>query len=110
METWFCTTAGTEFCASTGLATWGCGSREAGVEDKTCVAAWAATCGRADCAETDNGAVAETWACTETEAGVGAKRGICVGAGAAMCVGAGTGAAIWVWADAEGVVWTWVGL
>lgn len=47
VETWFCIMAGTEFCASTGLATWGCAGTEAGVEDKTCVEAWAATCGRA---------------------------------------------------------------
>lgn len=40
--------AGTAFCAgaSTGLATWGCAGTEAGVEDKTCVEDWAATCGR----------------------------------------------------------------
>lgn len=49
VETWFCTIAEATFCAgaSTGLATWGCAGTEAGVEDKTCVEAWAATCGRA---------------------------------------------------------------
>lgn len=44
---------------------------------------------------------------TGTEAGLGAKQSICVGAEVVTCVGLGTEAAIWVWARAEGVVCTW---
>lgn len=41
MDPWFCTTDAVWARTSAGLIPWGCVETEGGVEDKTCIEAWA---------------------------------------------------------------------
>ena len=87
----------------TDLATWVCVGIEAGMVDKTCVEACAASCGTA---------VTGADICNSAgmDGGIAAGTCVCIEVWAAVCAGAGTGAATWVCAGIKAGVGAKLGI